>query len=312
MKYRNIENENSDNPNVNKTRKGYPQQGKPYGTTTSITCRGCNRSFRSKTTLSNHEKICPNLKMGRLDSFSKLQPLQAPTTIEGADGKVLPSSQPLHSSEEVASNTDGDNDVAVSNSLPGVHTTAPAQPQNLEEATHQTADEINCPICKVDVAEDTDSIVCDMCHTWFHRVCLFMPEDTFSALTISEETPWFCATCLAIKSNKIKWGSLEGEVAITREVHSIYDEIVKWRKNIFLVPRGKVGTDLIKEIIRLLKLFINPTKWSRLALALLHIFLPLMLQKPSSKSKARDHVKYLEKRLKLWKEGDLKAILAEN
>ena len=37
-----------------------------------------------------------------------------------------------------------------------------------------------------------------------------------------------------------------------------------------------------------------------------------MLQKPSSKSKAKDHCKYLEKRLKLWTEGDLDSIMAEN
>ena len=37
-----------------------------------------------------------------------------------------------------------------------------------------------------------------------------------------------------------------------------------------------------------------------------------MLQKPSSKSKARDHTKYLEKRLKQWKDGDLDSILSEN
>ena len=47
-------------------------------------------------------------------------------------------------------------------------------------------------------------------------------------------------------------------------------------------------------------------------MAKLHIFLPLMLQKPSSKSKARDHSKYLEKRLKLWFAGDLDSILSEN
>ena len=40
--------------------------------------------------------------------------------------------------------------------------------------------------------------------------------------------------------------------------------------------------------------------------------MPLMLQKPSSKSKARDHLKYLEKRLKYWQAGDLDSLLAEN
>ena len=79
-----------------------------------------------------------------------------------------------------------------------------------------------------------------------------------------------------------------------------------------MVPRGKAGTDFIKEITRIINLFVLPTKWSRLSLAKLHIFIPLMLQKPSSKSKAKDHVKYRDKRLKLWLAGDLDALLSEN
>ena len=50
--------------------------------------------------------------------------------------------------------------------------------------------------------------------------------------------------------------------------------------------RGKAGTDFIKELTRLI-------------LSLVHIFIPLMLQKPGPKSKAKDHVKYLATRLDL-------------
>ena len=38
---------------------------------------------------------------------------------------------------------------------------------------------------------------------------------------------------------------------------------------------------------------------------------PLLLQKPSKKSKAKDHTKYLSKRLELWKDGNLSAIVHE-
>ena len=41
------------------------------------------------------------------------------------------------------------------------------------------------------------------------------------------------------------------------------------------------------------------------------VFLPLMLQKPSKNSKARDHAKYLAKRLEMWKEGNLQGLLDE-
>ena len=153
--------------------------------------------------------------------------------------------------------------------------------------------------------------MCEMCNTWSHRTCLYIPENDFADLQSSND-PWYCVTCLSIRSNKIKWGVLEGEIAIRAKVSSIYDGIVKWRKNLFLVPRGKAGTDFIREITRLIKLFTTITKWSRIALTLVHIFIPLMLQKPSSKSKAKDHLKYLERRLKLWNAGDFAALLAEN
>ena len=96
------------------------------------------------------------------------------------------------------------------------------------------------------------------------------------------------------------------------KVTSIYEEVTKWRKNLFMVPRGKIGTEFIKTLTNLIKHFTTPSKWTRLSLSLVHIFMPLMLQKPSSKSKAKDHCKYLEKRLKLWTEGDLCSIMAEN
>ena len=55
----------------------------------------------------------------------------------------------------------------------------------------------------------------------------------------------------------------------------------------------------------------NDTKWKSLSLTLVHIFIPVMLQKPSAKSKAKQHVKYLSKCLQLWKNGDLDTLLNE-
>ena len=39
--------------------------------------------------------------------------------------------------------------------------------------------------------------------------------------------------------------------------------------------------------------------------------LPLMLQKPSANSKKKDHTRYLQKRLTLWKEGRIMEIISE-
>ena len=48
-----------------------------------------------------------------------------------------------------------------------------------------------------------------------------------------------------------------------------------------------------------------------IALKCLMVFLPLMLQKPSKSSKAKDHCKYLQKVLLPWEKGNLRALLSE-
>ena len=78
------------------------------------------------------------------------------------------------------------------------------------------------------------------------------------------------------------------------------------------MPRGKSGEKFIKELTRLLYLFVNKTAWESLSLQLVHIFIPIMLQKPSYKSKARDNAKYLLDRLEKWKDGDLISLMDES
>ena len=91
----------------------------------------------------------------------------------------------------------------------------------------------------------------------------------------------------------------------------LYNEIITWCRNLFMVPRGKSGEKFIKELTRLLYLFVNKTAWESLSLQLVHIFIPIMLQKPSS-SKARDKAKYLLDRLEKWKDGDLNSLMDES
>ena len=41
------------------------------------------------------------------------------------------------------------------------------------------------------------------------------------------------------------------------------------------------------------------------------IMFPLLLQKQAPNSKSADHVRYLEKQLGMWKEGDLSNLISE-
>ncbi|KAL5266795.1 hypothetical protein ACHWQZ_G003996 [Mnemiopsis leidyi] len=90
-----------------------------------------------------------------------------------------------------------------------------------------------------------------------------------------------------------------------------YDSIVRWKKNFFLLPRGNSGKHFIVELTRLINLYNNDTLMKAISLKSVMIFLPLMLQKPSKNSKARDHAKYLSKRLDMWKAGNIQGLLDE-
>ena len=51
-----------------------------------------------------------------------------------------------------------------------------------------------------------------------------------------------------------QWGSMEG-ASFCSVIESCYNEIMRWRKNIFKVPYGNVGDAFVKELTRLFPIF---------------------------------------------------------
>ena len=56
---------------------------------------------------------------------------------------------------------------------------------------------------------------------------------------------------------------------------------------------------------------VNDTPLKNISLKAVHVMPALLLQKPEKKSKTKDHIKALERRLKLWDEGNLLELLFE-
>ncbi len=260
----------------------------------------------------------------RLSNFYKTnrqKPYEKHTDREGEDNleKVLPNSQvpeePVVSSAAISTTPPQKQPVeSLPPSSPAV--TVPRTTQGVDSVGctngNDDDDDSNCSVCREEVTEEQNGIMCEMCDTWSHISCLHMSEEIYAELDGSSN-PWYCMRCLSIKANKIKWGDMEGEEIVNNKISSIYNEVTKWQKNLFMLPRGKVGCDFIKEMTKILNLFVNDDKkWGRLALKILHVFIPLMLQKPSPKSKAKENAKFLLKRLNWWFLGDLKSLLAEN
>ena len=108
-----------------------------------------------------------------------------------------------------------------------------------------------------------------------------------------------------------QWGHMRSIREVSDLLQACYSEIIKWRKNVFMVPRGSVGKEFIAELTRLIQLYNRNAIWKPVAIKALHVFMVFMLQKPTKTSKAKDHTKYLRSRMHLWKDGDLQALLSQ-
>ena len=78
-----------------------------------------------------------------------------------------------------------------------------------------------------------------------------------------------------------------------------------------MLPNGSTGKNFISEITRLLNAFSESTPLKSISMKAIHIMPALLLQKPSKSSKAKEHVKNLERTLLLWQRGEIGALFEE-
>ena len=97
------------------------------------------------------------------------------------------------------------------------------------------------------------------------------------------------------------WGSMDATTFIS-ELGTAYNEIVHWRMNSFNIQRGKAGKTFTNELACL---------FLAVALKAATVLPILTLQKPSRKSKPKDHNACLERRMKLWEKGDINELVRE-
>ena len=80
---------------------------------------------------------------------------------------------------------------------------------------------LSCPVCAINVTDDTNALLCDQCHIWYHSQCLFISDEEYNSLSVSPDK-WYCDHCRSIRANKVRWGSLEGEAEISAAMKSAY------------------------------------------------------------------------------------------
>ena len=91
-----------------------------------------------------------------------------------------------------------------------------------------------------------------------------------------------------------------------------YNQIIKWRKNLFKLPSGKASKLYISELATWLQHFNKNSDLHSIAMKVFHILPALFLQKPSKSSKAKEHLKKLEERLAKWHRGEIQDLLIES
>ena len=111
-------------------------------------------------------------------------------------------------------------------------------------------------------------------------------------------------------TSRFKWGRYK-EAQFVNMLNAVYDKVVFWRKNIFLLPSGKSGKQYIEETTRLINSWIQNLPLQDVAFKAIMVMPNVLLQKPARNSKSKDHLEALNGRLNLWKEGELTELLIE-
>ena len=94
-----------------------------------------------------------------------------------------------------------------------------------------------------------------------------------------------------------QWGNLTGE-DFSHVVRSAYSEIVHWRRNVFMVPSGKVGKEFVRELTNLFSAYAHASALEGIAFEAAMVACSLLPQKPYPTSKCSDHISALECRIK--------------
>jgi hypothetical protein len=153
------------------------------------------------------------------------------------------------------------------------------------------------------------------CRKWFHMNCARLTDPDYQHL-LDTNTKWTCSTCTPVPSlpaaqinltdlenidptetgchlpdfdkprdiTKSRWGVLEGEQILTN-CKKVYTEIVKWRRNLFLLPSGAVGKQFIEQLNKVVSGFVSKSSTESAAMTMLMIMPALLLQKPTKKVK---------------------------
>ena len=92
---------------------------------------------------------------------------------------------------------------------------------------------------------------------------------------------------------------------------SAYEVIVKWRRNLFELPKGASGKAFVTTVCNLIDAWCNKTDKREYALYGIAIMPNLLLQKTNSKVTGKENKETLTRRLEMWNSGKITELLRE-
>ena len=104
-----------------------------------------------------------------------------------------------------------------------------------------------------------------------------------------------CAEQLRSGAN-FTWGDSSGD-SFVKNLLSAYAEVVYWKRNVFLVPSGSSGKTFVRELARVLRALTEDSALAPVAMTAIMTMPHLLLQKPTPKSRRKDHKLHLDRRL---------------
>ncbi len=119
-------------------------------------------------------------------------------------------------------------------------------------------------------------------------------------------------TCLpgALRSSDdLNVESVESE--FQEAITQAYEKVVHWRRNVFNVPFGAAGGEFVFELAALIKSFAEGTPSRKIAWKGVSVACHLLLQKPNATGSAQSHIQHLERRLLLWRSGQISQLFDE-
>ena len=110
--------------------------------------------------------------------------------------------------------------------------------------------------------------------------------------------------------NQSAWHDMTSE-EFSQAIDEAYSQTVHWIPNLFMVPSGSSGKKFIAELAKLYDAFASESSHESFAIKAAMTMPALLLQKPHSKSKTRDHISCLSRRLELWENGNISVLMKE-